>query len=187
MFQRTLGILTVFVVAVAGASFVAEGVMGHGGGGHGYMGGSGMYFDPNSIQTLSGELIEVFDDWEMWGHGNHTGGGMHFEFRADSGKVYELMLAPDWYLEEKGISLSVGDHITVTGSVLEPYGTGFMGGHMGGGHSNDEDYLIATSLTADGKTVQLRDKDGYPVWRGGGMWGGQPWFLELLGIRQLHR
>ena len=173
-----LGFTTIGLAIIGAACWLGSpAVLGHGGGGHGYMGGGGVYFDSTTVTTLSGTLSEPFDDWEMWGNGNHTGGGMHFELNADGGKKYDLMLGPYWYLEENGIVLSAGESVSVTGSVVEPYGPGF--GHMGGGHmggGGDEDYLIVQTLTAGGITLQLRDAEGYPIWRGGPGWDGTTWF-----------
>jgi hypothetical protein len=145
-----------------------------------------MYFDPGSMVTLSGELKQGFGNWNVRGHGNHTGGGMGFEFETDSGEELELMLAPAWFLEDNGIFLSEGERITITGSLIEEYDNGNHHGggpgHGGSGHgggmmgNDDHAYLIATTIQADGVTVALRDEEGYPLWRGGPGWTGHRWF-----------
>jgi hypothetical protein len=151
------------------------------GNGHGFQTGHGPYFDPSTVITVSGELAASGGEWVPWGHGNHTGGGLHFELRADGGETYELMLAPAWFLEENGLALVVGERVTVKGSTVEPYGAApgdhghGHGGGPGGGPPADDDFLIATAISAGGSALELRDADGYPLWRGGPGFG-MPWF-----------
>lgn len=152
---------------------------------HGPRGGP--YFDPDTLMTVSGVLESTEGEWTAWGHGNHTGGGVHATLLADDGTPYELMLAPDWFLAEGGIVLVDGDRVTVTGSLVEPYGQqawkGHGGGHgsggMGPGGANadpETDFLIVTVLEAGGVELVLRNEDGYPVWRGDPAWHGETWF-----------
>ena len=130
--------------------------------GGGNQGNGNQYFDPDTVTTVTGELTRLYADWEPLGHGNHTGDGTHFELRTGDGTTYDLILGPAYYLEDSGISLSVGDTVTVTGSVVDSYYAEF----------SDNQYLIATRITADGVTLDLRDEDGYPLWSGGNG-GGQ--------------
>ena len=154
----------------------------------------GPYFDPTALITLSGELVGTGDRWEMWGHGNFTGGGVHFVLGADDGESYDLMLGPEWFLADQGLVLDEGERVTVTGSVVEPYGEQpWMGGHHGagapshhgggphgGGDPGDgpgpgpgpapaeaEHFLVVTRVESGGLTVDLRDDRGYPLWSGG--------------------
>lgn len=175
------------------------------------------YFDPATTMTLSGELVSGSHDWEMWGHGNFTGGGVHFQLATDGGDVYELMLGPQWFLAELGTTLHEGDRVTVTGSVVEAYGEqpwmggphgpgapgtapaegptsvgaghGGHGGEPGAGHhgggpgpgpgtvpEGTEDFFVVTRLEVAGLTLELRDPQGYPLWRGGPTGGVSPFF-----------
>lgn len=163
-----------FVLAIAIA--LVPPILAHGGPGHGYHDGQGMYFDPDTLTTFTGVLREHFGPWQVRGHGNHTGGGMAFEFESEGGDEYDLMLAPDWFLEEAGVSLDSGEQVTITGSALEVYDNGRHRQGGPGHHDDAETYLVVTVLEADGVTVQLRDEDGYPLWRGGPGWGGSGWF-----------
>lgn len=177
MWKHRLAVAVVASLAIlctAGPSF-GHGGSGGGAGGHGYHDGGYMYFDPDNLVTLSGTLTRSSGDWDVWGHGNHTGGGMDFEMRADGGDDLELMLAPSWYLQDNGIDLSTGERVTVTGSRVDAYDGGrhHGGGMMGG--MGDDDYLIATLLLADGVSLALRDDEGYPLWRGGAGWDHR-WF-----------
>lgn len=162
--------------------------------------GAGPYFDPSTVTTLSGVLAGSSDRWEMWGHGNFTGGGLHFVLEADDGKSYDLMLGPAWFLADKGLTLHEGDRVTVTGSAVEPYGEqpwmhrphgpggapshhggGPHGGNPGGGGpgpglTDADSFLVVTRIEAGGFTVALRDDRGYPLWSGGPGGGMGPWF-----------
>ena len=155
----------------------------HGGGGHGSQSGASRYFDSSRILIVSGVLADPGGDWRLWGHGNHTGGGTHFELRSDDGTEFDLMLAPDWFLADTGMVLAAGDRVTVTGSVVAPYvdqpwhqNSGSGHGHGGQGRTDTHDFLIVTVLEAGGTMLVLRDDEGYPVWRGGPGGGITPWF-----------
>lgn len=172
--QAVPAIIAGLVLTLAATLFIPS-LFAHGGPGHGGAMMGNVYFDPDTIQTISGTLENNFGDWQMYGNGNHTGGGMGFTLKADSGEEYDLMLAPYWYLEENGIFLEEDDRVTITGSIIDGYIQG-GGHHMGGGMGDDDEYLIATELQFEGSTLQLRDERGYPVWSGGGLGGGSMWF-----------
>lgn len=127
------------------------------GNGDGICDGSGpQYFDPATVETLSGTISIVYGLYCQVGDGNNTGNGMHFLFTADSGEKLYAMTGPFWFMESKGVELSEGERVTFTGSVVAPHGDVLT----------DHDYLIVTTLTADGATVTLRDEDGLPLWAG---------------------
>ncbi len=179
IFNKT-ALTALFTIALTTSVVVAQGGPGHRG---------GPFFDPGTVVTVSGVLESTEGEWLPRGHGNHTGGGAHATLRADDGTSYELMLAPEWFLEDNGFFLDDGDRVAVTGSLVEPYGEpswkshGHGGGHGGGGHGGggpngdpEADFLIVTVLETDGAELMLRDGDGYPVWRGGPGWHGESWF-----------
>ena len=114
---------------------------------------------------------------------------MGFEFKAQNGYEFELMVAPAWFLEQNGIALRNGERIAITGSLIDEYDNGNHhgngSGHGGSGHGGNgmhgsgtsrDGYLIVTRIEADGVTLRLRDAEGYPVWRGGPDWNGHRWF-----------
>lgn len=115
------------------------------------------YYDPSTVTTLNGTLVETLDYWTARGNGNSTGSGMHYVFEANNGTRYYLMAGPYWFLDDNGAALDLEDELTVTGSVVSAYDDSL----------NSYDYLIANTLSIDGATVELRDAEGYPLWRSG--------------------
>lgn len=65
---------------------------------------------------------------------------------------------PRGYIESKGVTLQEADRVELTGSIVDSYWSQY----------DDQRFLIATQITVDGKTVQLRDEWGYPLWHGTG-------------------
>lgn len=154
--KRFTAMILIALVAVFSLQISAQTVDGRGpGNGNGNGDGSGpQYFDIDTVKTLSGTLKDVNSDWVAKGDGNYTGTGMHFVFNA-GGTDYELILGPAQFLTDNGISLAVGQNVTVTGSVVDSYVSSF---------SNQ--FIIATKITANGTTLEIRDANGYPLWRG---------------------
>ncbi|MFN8375037.1 MAG: hypothetical protein U0694_19440 [Anaerolineae bacterium] len=71
----------------------------------------------------------------------------------DSTTVY-VMLGPSSYWSAQGVTLAVGDVVTIVG------------------YANGEYYHAATVTLADGTVLTLRDENGVPLWAGT-MMGGQ--------------
>lgn len=75
-------------------------------------------------------------------------------------KTCDVRLGPAFFLSENTFSLVKGDKVSVTGSQLSYQGT---------------TVLIAREIGKDGKTLTLRDPQGFPAWAGwarGGRNGG---------------
>jgi hypothetical protein len=144
--------LALTLSGIAATDAIATGNGNGNGGGNGAGDGTGpIYFNPATVQTLTGTLTKQYSDWTANGSGYYCGTGQHFEFTS-GGTAYSLILGPAWFLSDNGISLSVGDNVTVTGSVVDAYLTGYA-----------DLFIIAIEIQG----VQLRDADGYPLWRGG--------------------
>ena len=73
--------------------------------------------------------------------------GEYYTVKLSDGKVIRVGFGPYWYLEKIGLSLNVGDSISMTGVYIS-------------------DRFIPISVTKDGKVFTLRDKDGRPLWSG---------------------
>ncbi len=76
--------------------------------------------------------------------------GLHLSVRESGGEMVEVRAAPGSYLASRGVSLSEGDEVEVTGSRMTVSGASV---------------LIAREVTKQGRTVDLRDRAGKPLWR----------------------
>ena len=83
--------------------------------------------------------------------------GTHVVLKTDKG-TYDVRLGPTPFLSQNNFSIAKGDTLSVAGSKLSIQGT---------------DFLIAREVTKDGKTLTLRNAQGFPAWAGRGMrgWG----------------
>ncbi|MGB9772911.1 MAG: OB-fold nucleic acid binding domain-containing protein [Bacteroidota bacterium] len=107
-------------------------------------------YNPSTVETITGKVTAVDTISSLRG----MGGGVRVTLQTKNGKI-DVYLGPSWYLSQKsalGGSLKTGDELTVTGSKVSLRGT---------------DVLIAAEVRKGSTTLQLRDKDGYPLWSGG--------------------
>jgi len=107
-------------------------------------------YDPSTVETITGKVTAV----DTISSPRGMGGGIRVTLQTKNGKI-DVYLGPSWYLSQKsafGGSLKTGDELTVTGSKVSLRGT---------------DVLIAAQVRRGSATLQLRDKDGYPLWSGG--------------------
>jgi hypothetical protein len=103
------------------------------------------------VQTVQGRV-----PWMM---------GVHLAVDTKDG-AFTAMVGPYYVLQSQGYEPKKGDKVELLGSVLK---------------INDQNVIIVKTLKAQGKAVELRDDQGFPLWRGGprmggrpGMWGAQP-------------
>lgn len=76
--------------------------------------------------------------------------GLYLSVQESSGEVVDVRLAPGRFLASQGLALEQGDVLEVTGSRIT----------LGGAP-----LLIAREVTKQGRTVELRDRAGKPLWR----------------------
>ncbi len=118
--------------------------------GRGY--GRGRSWDAKKVKTIKGEVSSI-EKWGRWGYG--------LKVKTAKETVF-VHLGPEWYLKDKGLVIKEKANVEITG-----YKTTIRG----------KESLIASQVKADGKTLTLRDKNGYPAWarkgrRGRGNRGG---------------
>jgi hypothetical protein len=109
-------------------------------GGRGYQ----RLYDTTAVQTVGGEVVAV----DKFAGGRAIGAGIHLTLKSDSGAV-SVHLGPDWYLDKQSVKIGKGDKITVTGSRIVLQG---------------KSVLVAAEVQKGEKTLNLRDKQGYPLW-----------------------
>ncbi len=125
---------------------IAQGNRGGGGWGPGSQ--SGRLYNPQTVETVAGEITKV--DRIVSRGGLHK--GVHLLLKTYQAEPLAVHLGPDWYVEKQEVTLKPGDKVEVRGSRVT-----FEG----------KPAIIAADVTKDGKTLHLRDANGVPVWAGG--------------------
>ncbi|MGD8747447.1 MAG: hypothetical protein PVI44_03200 [Balneolaceae bacterium] len=103
-------------------------------------------YNLQTVETVEGEVIEVVSNPS---EKNAEMIGTHVIMKTDSETV-SVHLGPVWYMEQQE-SLNEGDRIVVTGSRISYKGA---------------PAIIAAVVRKNEMTLQLRDRNGFPVWRG---------------------
>lgn len=124
------------------------------GGGPGAMRGGGGWnngpyarvYDPKTVETLKGEIVQVEHVAPMSGMSE----GVHVVLKGDKGTT-DVHLGPSWYLDHQDTQLAVGDRVEVRGSKVSVAG---------------KPAVIAAEVKKGGETLQLRNAQGVPMWRG---------------------
>ncbi len=100
----------------------------------------GEIFNPKTIDTVAGVIVKIQYYEEIM-----------LIIYTDAKKPVLVALGPTGYFEGQRKVLKPGDQVTVTGSKVI---------------ADDTPYLIATKITEGNEEIQVRDKEGYPVWMG---------------------
>ncbi|MDX1980436.1 MAG: hypothetical protein SFV51_09215 [Bryobacteraceae bacterium] len=104
-------------------------------------------YDPAAEVTLKGTVEAVSEH----AHPGIARRGVHITLQA-AGGAYEVHLGPTAFLQKLALNLAKGDEIEVTGSKVKYEGA---------------DAVLARQVMKGGKTFELRNKDGIPLWSGG--------------------
>lgn len=149
-FKIILGAVVVLSLIFVTASWAQRG-MGPGGGqgrGWGTEGTYGRIYNPQTVETLTGEVVSV----EKFMPGRGMSYGVHFTLKTDK-ETIPVHLGPSWYLEKQDIKIEPKDQVEVTGSRVS----------FGG-----KPTIIAAEVKKGNKVLKLRDQAGFPVWAGQG-------------------
>jgi hypothetical protein len=119
----------------------------------GYGWGAGRGFDPATLETVEGEILEVTSAPSP---GWRRARGVHMSVETEGGPV-AVQLGPQWYLQGKGVALAAGQRVTVTGSRVS---------------QRDGQGLVATEVRRGESVLRLRASDGTPAWGGWSRGGG---------------
>ncbi len=128
-----------FLAVLALAALIAAPALAQGGRG-------ARLYNPATETTLQGTVSAVTNPT-----GRRGWSGVHLSLQS-GGQTYDVHLGPSAYITNSGFAFANGDKIQVTGSKIQ---------------INGADALIAREITKDGKTLTLRDKQGFPKWSGG--------------------
>lgn len=143
----TLIATMLFLCLFAGTDALAQkGMMWKGGGGWGpgtpY---AGMY-NPDTLETISGEVVSV----DKITPGKNMSSGVHVVLKGES-ETIPVHLGPLWFIENQDVKIEPTDKIEVKGSRIT-----FDG----------KPAIIARELTKGDEVLILRDENGLPVWSG---------------------
>jgi hypothetical protein len=136
-----LALAGILVLLLATSALSQAGMGGPGKDGKGPGGGMGMMYDPQTVETVSGEVTQV---QQMQGRA----GGVHLQLKTDK-ETLMVMLGPSTYLEQQKLKIAVGDKLEIKGSRRQ--------------HPKMA-MLIAAELKKGDQVVKLRDDQGKPLW-----------------------
>jgi hypothetical protein len=100
-------------------------------------------YNPATEITVKGTVEEVTQTTSQRGWA-----GAHLTLKTDQG-AYDVYVGPASYISGQQFAFAKGENVEVIGSKTTVGGKGV---------------LIARQITKDGKTLTLRDEQGYPKW-----------------------
>lgn len=100
-------------------------------------------FDPDTVETLSGELVKM--DIFM-PKGLSLGVQILLKTAKDTLPVH---LGPVWFMKKQKREIAPGDRLEITGSRV---------------NSGGKQVIMASEIKKGDKTLKLRDEKGVPVW-----------------------
>lgn len=109
-------------------------------------GGGGRLYNVSTETTVQGTVLTV--DTVT---GRRGWSGIHLAVESKEMK-YDVHVGPAAYVEQHGFNFAAGDQVEIFGSEIT---------------YNGAKTLIAREIKKGGKTLVLRDKQGFPVWSGG--------------------
>jgi hypothetical protein len=147
---KYFSLIGILALAMTAAAWAQPG-MGQGRGqGRGWGAGdpSGRMYNPQTVETLSGEVVSV----DQATSGRRMASGVHFTLKTAK-ETIPVHLGPSWYMEKQGLTVAAGDKVEVTGSRITYQG---------------KPTIIAGEVKKGGQVLKLRDAAGIPAWAGRG-------------------
>lgn len=138
--------LMMLTLVLAATVHAAPGAGWKGSGGWGPQGSYGRMYDPATVETVRGKVVEVLRMTPMKG----MGAGIHLKLKTETGPV-SVHLGPAWYIERLDLRIEKGDQVEVRGSRVT---------------FNGKPALIAAEVKRGDEVLKLRDDSGIPVWSG---------------------
>jgi hypothetical protein len=110
-------------------------------------GGPGRRYDPNSVETVSGDVVSVDHVPSRRG----VGTAVHLTLRVTATETLTVRLGPAWYIDAQKMRVKENDHVEIKGSRV------VIGGAP---------VVIAAVVSKNDKTMVLRNDAGVPTWNG---------------------
>lgn len=142
-------VLTVLGVLGAGDALAQGRGAQRGGGGGGGWGAGTAYarlYNPQTVESISGEVVSVDHITPMKGMSY----GVHLMVKTDR-ETISVHLGPGWYLENQDTAILANDRVEVRGSRVT-----FEG----------KPAIIAATVKKGEAELTLRDAAGFPTWSG---------------------
>jgi len=102
-------------------------------------------FNPSTMTTVQGKIDSTGSFRPM----SHAASGLRLKVTTNDGRTVTVHCGPKDYITQQGFSFKKGDTVTVTGSQVQ----------MG-----KNEVIMATTIQSNGKTLNLRDSQGNPLW-----------------------
>jgi len=102
-------------------------------------------FDPKTVETISGEVVQV----KKTPHRRRAGYGVHLILKTEKEEI-PVSLGPSWYLDKQEVKIDEKDKVEVKGSRVT-----LKGGKPA---------IIAAEVKKGSAMLKLRDADGTPAW-----------------------
>ncbi len=103
-------------------------------------------YSPVTLETVSGEVIEVYQATSRQGYKS----GLHLLLKANE-ETIDVHLGPVSYIEGQNFNFEPGDTLEIKGDLL---------------NDSQMPTMIAIEVKKGNDTLTLRDDDGFPMWRG---------------------
>lgn len=116
--------------------------------GWGTGGAYGRIYNPQTIETLSGEVVSL----DKFIPDRGMSYGVHLTVKTDK-ETIPVHLGPSWYLDKQDIKIVPKDQVQVTGSRVT---------------FEEKPAIIAAEVKKGDKVLKLWDRAGVPVWAGQG-------------------
>ena len=136
----------VMISLFSGTALAQGGMMWRSGGGWGPETPYARMYNPQTVETISGEVVSVDKMTPMKGMAD----GVHLMVKTDK-ETISVHLGPSWYIENQDVEIAPTDEIEVKGSRIT-----FEG----------KPAIIAAEAEKGGEVLMLRDASGIPAWSG---------------------
>lgn len=145
--QRIGAMTTVLcIILCAAVAFAAPWRGWHGSGGWGAHGAYQRMYNPATVETVSGEVVNVEQITTLKG----MDAGIHLQLKTAQ-ETIAVHLGPAWYIERLDDRIEKGNTIEVTGSRVTVAG---------------KPAIIAAEVKKGDALLKLRDDSGIPAWAG---------------------
>jgi hypothetical protein len=138
--------ISILSFLLATESFAQRGMKWQGSGNWGPNTQYGRLYNPQSQETISGEVTSVDTITPIKGMSS----GVHLMVKTAK-ETISVHLGPAWYIQRQDMKIAPGDKVEITGSRVT-----FQG----------KPAIIAAEVKKGTEILKLRDENGFPVWSG---------------------